>query len=582
VIQRLANAHDFIVWLPKYAGRRTRMNCPPASGNSRHLAWAFLADAPVLIRAEATSSLDSHSPEADLHFDGTSVFAVRTLDRISVFDHGRGSARGGREIWPERETAAQYPRVARRNETMGVTATLSAFTAGIRLDALPPEVVTRARFLVLDLVGNIVRARHDAESTASFLAATRSMGMASGNSGVFGDAARYTPAGAAFLNGALAHSLDFDDTHAAGSLHPGAPVIPAALAAGEMVGASGADVLAAIIAGYEMTCRVALALPAGEHYDRGYHPTATCGAFGAAAAAARVFGLNADGVGSALGTVLSQAAGSLQFLANGAWTKRFQVGWAALNGLMAATLVGEGFKGASEALEGRHGFMRAYAPKPSPERTVQDLGAVWELMNTAVKPYPSCRYGHAGIDAALALRAANDLKPSEITSVRLGLPRSGMLLIGAPAYKKANPENVVDGQFSGPFVISAALTTGAMNWDSYELLNDPTVRALLPKVECAFDPEIEAEFPTNMSGKLTIEARGQRFEQKVVVPKGEPGNFLTEAELRAKFSGLTGTVLGTDRAAALASAVLAIDVTSSVSSLVRLAAPLMSARLAGE
>ena len=159
---------------------------------------------------------------------------------------------------------------------------------------------------------------------------------------MFGDAARYTPAGAAFLNGALAHSLDFDDTHAAGSLHPGAPVIPAALAAGEMAGASGADVLAAIIAGYEVTCRVALALPAGEHYDRGYHPTATCGAFGAAAAAARVFNLDANGVSSALGTVLSQTAGSLQFLANGAWTKRFQVGWAALNGLMAATLSKKG------------------------------------------------------------------------------------------------------------------------------------------------------------------------------------------------------------------------------------------------
>jgi 2-methylcitrate dehydratase PrpD len=121
-----------------------------------------------------------------------------------------------------------------------------------------------------------------------------------------------------------------------------------------------------------------------------------------------------------------------------------------------------------------------------------------------------------------------------------------------------------------------------MGWDSYGKLNDPTVRALLPKVECAFDPEIEAEFPTNMSGKLTIEARGQRFEQKVVVPKGEPSNFLSEAELRAKFAGLTDAVLGADRAAALASAVLAIDVTSDVSSLMRSAAPLMSARLAGE
>ena len=465
---------------------------------------------------------------------------------------------------------------------MGVTATLSAFTAGIRLDAIPPDVVNRSRFLLLDLVGNIVRARHDAESTASFLAATRAMGMASGNSGVFGDSARYTPAGAAFLNGALAHSLDFDDTHAAGSLHPGAAVIPAALAAGEMAGASGADVLAAIIAGYEITCRVALALPANEHYDRGYHPTATCGAFGAAAAAARVFKLDADGVAGALGTVLSQAAGSLQFLANGAWTKRFQVGWASLNGLMAATLVREGFKGASDALEGKHGFMHAYAPNPTPERALQGLGQVWELMNTAVKPYPSCRYGHAGIDAALALQAANDIKPSEITAIRFGLPRSGMLLIGSPAEKKANPQNVVDGQFSGPFVIAVALATGAMGWDSYGLLDDPVVRFLLPKVECVFDPEIEAEFPTNMSGKLTIEARGQRFEQKIVTPKGEPGNFLSEAELRAKFASLSDAVLGTDRAAALARAVLAIDITADVSSLMRLASPLMAARLAGE
>jgi 2-methylcitrate dehydratase PrpD len=464
---------------------------------------------------------------------------------------------------------------------MGITTDLACFTADIRLDRLPPDVAARARFLLLDLVGNIVRARHDAESTPSLLGAARALGMAAGNTGVFGDAARYTPAGAAFLNGALAHSLDFDDTHAAGSLHPGAPVIPAALAAGEMIGASGADVLAAIVAGYEITCRIALALPAGEHYDRGFHPTATCGAFGAAAAAARVFGLSAEQIEGAFGTVLSQCAGSLQFLVNGAWTKRFQVGWAACNGLVAATLVREGFKGASEAFEGRHGFLRAYAPNPNPARAVQDLGHVFELMATAVKPYPSCRYGHAGIDAALALRAANDLKPTEITSITLGLPRAGMMLIGDPPEKKSDPRNVVDGQFSGPFVISSALATGAMGWDSYGLLQDTTLRSLLPKVRCEIDPEIEAEFPANMSGKLTVEARGQKFSRKVVVPKGEPANFLTEAELRAKFAGLTDTVLGADRAARLADAVVAIDTLTDVASLPRLASPLMPARLAG-
>ncbi len=465
---------------------------------------------------------------------------------------------------------------------MGATAELAAFAASMALPRLPSEVVARARLLVLDLVGNIVRARHDAESTPALLAAARALGLAAGSAGVFGDCARYTPAGAALLNGALGHSLDFDDTHAAGSLHPGCPVIPAALAAGEMAGASGVDVLAAIIAGYEVTCRVALALPAGAHYDRGFHPTATCGAFGAAAAAARVFRLDTAGVASALGIALSQCAGSLQFLANGAWTKRFQVGWAAMSGLSAAALAREGFKGAADAIEGRLGFLRAYAPAPEPERATDGLGVRFELMATAVKPYPSCRYGHAGIDAALALRAEHGLRAEEIEAATLGLSRAGMLLIGEPAAKKANPEGVVDGQFSGPFVIAAALATGAMGWDSYRLLHDPAIRRLLPLVSCEHDPEIEALFPANMSANLTVRARGETWRRQVVVPKGEPANFLTEAELRGKFMGLASAVLGEERAARLADAVLAIDTVPDVAGLMRLTAPMMAARLAGD
>jgi 2-methylcitrate dehydratase PrpD len=131
-----------------------------------------------------------------------------------------------------------------------VTRELAAFTAAIRYESLPAEVQERTRFLVLDLVGNMLRGRHDAESTGPLLAAVRALGLAAGGAAVFGDSARYTPAGAALVNGATAHSLDFDDTHAAGTLHPGAPVIPAALAAAEMVGADGKTLLAAIVAGY--------------------------------------------------------------------------------------------------------------------------------------------------------------------------------------------------------------------------------------------------------------------------------------------------------------------------------------------
>ena len=455
---------------------------------------------------------------------------------------------------------------------MTITQALSAFTASITLEGLPPEVVVRARYLVLDLVGNIVRARHDAESTPGLLAAVKALGLDRGPCFVFGDEARYTPPGAALVNGVLAHSLDFDDTHAAGTLHPGAPVIPAAVAAGEMVGASGADVLAAIIAGYEVTCRLAVSLPAGAHYARGYHPTATCGVFGAAAAAARVFGLDAAGIESALGIALSQSAGSLQFLVNGAWTKRFQVGWAAMAGLTAATLAREGFKGATDSLSGRHGFLSTYAPDPDPARAVQDLGSVFELMATAVKPYPSCRYGHAGIDAVLAMRAEHGLRAEHVERITYGTSQAGMLLVGAPAAKKADPQNVVDGQFSGPFVLSAALATGRMDWDSYAGLRDPAIRALLPKIVCEPDPAIEAEFPANMSGRVTILAGGRTYTKTVIVPKGEPSNFLTEAELRAKFAGLTEAVLGRAGSAALADAVLRLDRTAELSSLARVAA----------
>ena len=218
---------------------------------------------------------------------------------------------------------------------------------------------------------------------------------------------------------------------------------------------------------------------------------------------------------------------------------------------MAATLVREGFKGAAEALEGRHGFLHAYAPNPNPERAVQDLGTVFELMHTAVKPYPSCRYGHAGIDAALALRAANDIKPAEITAITLGLPRAGMMLIGDAAGEEGQPAE------RGRWPVQRPVRDLRRAGDRRDGLGQlrpaaamPTVRALLPKVTCEFDPEIEAEFPANMSGKLTIAARGQSFAQKVVVPKGEPTNFLTEAELRAKFAGLTDAVLGAERAGA--------------------------------
>jgi 2-methylcitrate dehydratase PrpD len=455
-----------------------------------------------------------------------------------------------------------------------VTRDLARFAAGISYDALPSEVRDRVKAFTLDLVGIALRARNDAESTPAMVSAVGHLGMAGGACTVIGDAKGYTPPGAAMLNGTLAHSLDFDDTHASASLHPSAPIVPAAFAAAEMAGANGRDLIAAIVAGYETQIRLCLGLDPAAHYDQGFHPTATCGAFGAAAAAGRVFQLDADGHANAFGIVLSMAAGSMQFLVNGAWTKRSHVGHAAMCGLIAATLAREGYKGAADALEGKWGFLHAYAPAADARKVVDELGRRWETLKIALKPYPSCRYGHAALDGILSLAREHRIAPDEVEEVAVGLPEPGWKLIGDPEPAKQSPKSVVDGQFSMPFVAAVALRTGGFAWDDYARhLGDPATLAFCRKVKTSVDPRAQADFPAEMSGSVRIKTARGAFETYVRTPKGEPANFLTAAELRAKFDGLVGPYLSARRCDELAGALLALEQAKDVGSVLRLARP---------
>jgi 2-methylcitrate dehydratase PrpD len=376
------------------------------------------------------------------------------------------------------------------------------------------------------------------------------------------------------LNGTLAHSLDFDDTHATGSLHPSAPIVPAAFAAAEMTGAGGKAAIAAIVAGYEVQIRLSLALDPAAHYDRGFHPTATCGAFGAAAAAGRLLGLDKDGYASAFGIVLSMSAGSMQFLVNGAWTKRSHVGHAAMCGLTAATLAREGYKGASDAIEGKWGFLHAYAPAAEVEKAVDGLGRRWETLKIALKPYPSCRYGHAALDGILELARTHGIKVEEVEEVLIGLPEPGWKLIGDPESAKQSPKSVVDGQFSMAFCAAVALRSGGFVWDDYaHHLSDAGTLALCKKVRARVDLRAQADFPAEMSASVHIKTARGTFETYVTTPKGEPGNFLSAAEVRAKFDGLAGPYLSARRRDELAGALLGLDQAPDISALLRLTRP---------
>jgi 2-methylcitrate dehydratase PrpD len=250
-------------------------------------------------------------------------------------------------------------------------------------------------------------------------------------------------------------------------------------------------------------------------------------------------------------------------------------------GLIAATLAREGYKGASEAIEGKWGFLHAYAPAADPAKAVDGLGRRWETLKIAVKPYPSCRYGHAPLDGILALSRQHGIRAEEVEEVMVGLPEAGWKLIGDPEPTKQSPKSVVDGQFSMAFCAAVALRTGGFAWDDYARhLGDSTTLALCKRMRTRVDPRAQADFQKNMSGSVRIKTRRGQFETYVQVAKGEPENFLSAAELRAKFDGLAGPYLSARRRDELAGALLALDQAKDIGAVLRLARPEQPQRIA--
>ncbi len=449
------------------------------------------------------------------------------------------------------------------------TATLAAYVKNLSFDDIPEDVLARAKVLTLDFLGSAVRARREADSTGSILAMLSALSLdGAGDATVFGDSKTYTPAVAALLNGALGHSLDFDDTHADSSLHPSAPVVPAAFAVGEMVGASGREVLTAIVAGYEVCCRLGNALDPTSHYARGFHPTATAGTYGAAAAAGKLLGLSEQQLIAAFGVSGSQAAGSLQFLVNGAWNKRYQVGAAAMNGVVAATLAKQGFVGATESVEGKHGLLVGYTDHADANKATAGLGTTYETMKIGVKPYPSCRYTHAAIDALIAMRREHNLTPERIAKVEIGLHRNGITLTGDPDTKR-HPRSIVGGQFSMFFTGALALEQGSFGWDDYSRLGDPLIDTLADRIEVVQDDRLEKGRTHPFGARVSITSDDETHERLIADPSGEPASFPDAAAMQQKFLQLARPVLNT-RADTFADAILGLERFAKVSEATRL------------
>lgn len=431
------------------------------------------------------------------------------------------------------------------------TRELVEFLHAVSADNLPREVLGRARYFLLDYLSVAVRGSREESARAVQRMIVR--GGVAGSASVIGTSLRTSPALAALANGTSSHGIEMDDTHSGGSIHLGTTMYSVALALSEMMpGTTQEQFLAAVVAGFEASARIAMAAQAAEQYRLGFHPTQTCGVFGAAITASKLFGLTADQMRAAMGIAGSMAAGSMEFLAEGAWTKRFHPGLAARNGIEAAMLAAEGFVGPRRILEGRDGFLHGYSRKPIPELLTENLGVSFEILRTAVKPHACCRYMQGPIDAVLAIMREREIDPGGIENIEVAVLEAGWGIVCEPGSRKYHPESVVDAQFSMPFGAAIAALRGKAGLDEFSLseTQSPDVRRMMGKVTLVKDRRIEENFPREWPARVTIALRdGRRFEKFVRYPKGDPENPLTWDEMASKFRALAGPVLNSDRCA---------------------------------
>lgn len=468
--------------------------------------------------------------------------------------------------------AGQPPSRLQQADT--IARTLAGFTHRLQLAQVPEPVALRARHLMLDAIGCALAARRQpfAERFTSAVQALASsaVGAAGGATGraVIGHDRRLPLRDAALLNGVLAHGLDYDDTHMAGIIHLTVSVLPTVLALGAQCGASGAEMLTAYIAGVECGARIASVTRGGLH-AHGFHPTGVVGALASALAAGRLLGLDEDGLVRAQGAALSMAGGSLQFIEDGAWTKRFHPGWAAQAAITAAMFAAHGIDAPAEAYEGRYGFYRLYMGEAQHAGIDLSLGtaglsangqaSTWETENVAIKPFPVCHFIHASADAAIALRAAVG-DPARIARVEVRVPAGVVPAVCEPQEGKRQPRTDYDAKFSLPYGVASGLLRGRLGLQELEpaAFTEPAALALMQRVHYVVDEA--STFPRHYTGEVRVTLDdGRTLSHREPVNRGHAERPLSNADVRDKFLANATLCFPAAHAAQVCDAVLTLD-----------------------
>jgi 2-methylcitrate dehydratase PrpD len=436
---------------------------------------------------------------------------------------------------------------------------LSRFAASLRLADVPAPVRDRARLHILDGLGlGLASNAYDYGRRA--VAGVAAMG-AGGPCSVLGRAERLEVRDAALINGILIHGLDFDDTHLASIVHPTAASLPCALSLAESLGASGEALLTAYLAGAETAIRIGAAVKGAFHHV-GFHATGVVAHFASAIAAGRLLHLNEEQLVAAQGIAGSTASGIQVFLEEGAWTKRFHPGWAAVAGITAARLAEHGFVGPSRPYEGKFGLFETHlqseAQRVNLDELTAGLGEVWRFGETALKPYPVCHFIHGCADAAIELHG--EIEAQDIVKVETFLPQPTLHIIAEPAELKQRPSTDYEAKFSAQFVVALCLLKGRFGLPDLQpqALADPRVLALALKVRCQADPE--TAFPTYFSGGVEVTLRdGRILRRHVRVNSGAGERSMAIDAVASKFMAAASMTIPVPQAERIRDAVLALE-----------------------
>src|SRR5579872_2558291 len=421
---------------------------------------------------------------------------------------------------------AELPRIA-------VAEHLARKIATLDVARLPAAVRRKCEDLFIDVVGLCVTARNE-DYVKSAIAG---FDDESGSCTAIGHARPMSAAGAAVINGTATHGEDFDDTFEGGPVHAGAVVVPAVLAACERYRLHGQAALLGIAVGVETICRLGLVAPKAVH-KAGFHPTAVYGAVAAAAGVSAALKLNERQTVDALGTVGSMASGIIEYLAEGAWTKRLHAGWAAQSGLRAALLGREGFFGPRTVFEGVHGLFHGFAhtTKGDYDALIGDFGTRWVTETLAFKPYPCGTMTHPYIDCARRL-AGRGIKPDDVVEMICDVGEGTVHRLWEPLAAKQTPANGYAGKFSTPYCIAAGFVRGNVGLGDFTdaAVRDSAVVALARKVRYRIDPQ--NPYPKNFTGHIRTTLRdGSVVEERQPYMRGGAHEPLTRADIEQKFS----------------------------------------------